>query len=318
MQNLTGYLKPHSTVILGVSGGPDSVYLFHRILELKDTMNLKIIVAHINHGLRGNASNADEKFVHDLCKKHKIPLKTKVVKLRNEKGNLEETGRTVRYDFFESLRKKHRADWIMTAHHLNDNIETALFNLIRGAHLNGIRGMQVSSPDRHLLRPLLGTTKQEILSHLQKHKIKYRLDQSNNDVDFSRNWLRKKILPLFPRLNANFEQTFKETLHNLTETSQYLEHLCEKWLAKNMKKFQIELNVFLKEHHIFQKQILSHLYQKTHGSTRRLTGRHLEEILGVLHLRQTNRKKEFGPDTFMEIIWGPEKKQRYIRLTRKK
>jgi tRNA(Ile)-lysidine synthase len=232
--------------------------------------------------------------------------------------NLEEIGRDERYKFFESLRKKFRAEWVVTAHHLNDNIETLLFNLIRGAHFNGIKAMETTDPSRRLLRPLLGMTKREILQFLQNNRIEYREDLSNQDTDFSRNWLRKEIIPLFSRLNAGFEQTFKETIHNLQQTSHFLEQQSEQWLEQNSKNMQIELDAFLRQHDAFQKYLLTHLYKKTHKSTRKLTNKHLEEILLVLKKRRANTKKEFGPGMFIEVIREPEKSRRYIRLTAKK
>jgi tRNA(Ile)-lysidine synthetase-like protein len=318
VSNIRQNVLPKSTLILGISGGADSVYLLHRFIQIAPEMRLKLIVAHVNHGLRGASGDSDETFVKNLCKKNHIRVFTKQLKLKNSKMNLEEIGRDERYKFFESLRKKFRAEWVVTAHHLNDNIETLLFNLIRGAHFNGIKAMETTDPSRRLLRPLLGMTKREILQFLQNNRIEYREDLSNQDTDFSRNWLRKEIIPLFSRLNAGFEQTFKETIHNLQQTSHFLEQQSEQWLEQNSKNMQIELDAFLRQHDAFQKYLLTHLYKKTHKSTRKLTNKHLEEILLVLKKRRANTKKEFGPGMFIEVIREPEKSRRYIRLTAKK
>ena len=216
------------------------------------------------------------------------------------------------------------------AHHLNDNIETMILNLIRGAHINGLKGMTVVSKKTHLLRPMLGITKKEILAYLQKNHLPFCEDSSNQDTDFSRNWIRKNIIPNFSKINPSFEKTFKETLHNLTQTSQYLEQSCADWLKKNAEEFQkefhIELDTFLQEHLAFQKQLLTHLYTSHHRSTKKLTNKHLNEILETLHLRQANKKKEFGPQTFIEIFSKTvdtsksrtKKALRYIRLINKK
>ncbi len=311
---------PEDTIIVGVSGGPDSMYLLERCLDLQKRVPFRIIVAHVNHGLRGKDSDGDERFVALFCKKHRIPFKVKRIKkgVLKTKKNLEEAAREARYLFFEKLRKNSEARWIVTAHHLNDNIETMLFNLIRGAHFNGIKGMETANRKRHILRPLLGITKKEILENLKKHRTRYRLDASNENPEFSRNWLRKKIIPLFPKINPNFEQTFRDTLKNFAQTSNYLEQQCEHWLLKNEKKNGIELDTFLKEHSAFQKHLLAHLYKKFHGSTKKLANKHLEEILNVLGQRQAGKKKEFGPRTFLEVSWEPRgktTKKRYIRLS---
>jgi len=343
VKNIFENVKPKNTLILGISGGADSVYLLHRFLEIQKArpeLQLKLIIAHLNHGLRAKDSDTDEKFVKNLAKKNGIKFLNKKLNLKKSKsffsksknsGNLEEAGREARYDFFEQLRKRFKANWIVTAHHLNDNIETMLFNLIRGAHLSGIKAMEVTLPSRHLLRPMLGLTKQEILDYLEQNHIEFRTDATNDNTDFSRNWLRHKILPLFPKLNANFEQTFKETLKNLAETSKYLDEKSLEWLNKNTP---IELDKFLSEHHVFQKQLLVQLYKKIHGSTKKLTTKHLNEILQVLNQRKSNTKKEFGPKTMIEVVWDirqkpqksaktsasnrSNKKRRYIRLSTKK
>lgn len=320
VENMAKNVQPRSTLILGVSGGPDSMYLLHRCMELSKKMQLKLIVAHVNHGLRGKENDQDEKLVRNVCKKNSLRFKNLRVNIKKAGGNLEEMGRNARYNFFETLRKRHKAAWILTAHHLNDNIETMLFNLIRGAHLSGIKAMEVTSPARHLLRPLIGTTKKNILGYLKKHRISSRLDATNENLEFSRNWLRKKIIPLFQKINPNFEKTLKETLHNFAQTSLYLEQQSEEWLKRHAaKNFYIPLDQFLKEHSAFQKHLLVHLYKKTHGSTNKLTNKHLNEVMSVLQLRRANTKKEFGEKTFIEVIWPSQAhKKRYIRLTAKK
>lgn len=320
-------VAPGSTLIVGVSGGPDSMYLLHRCLELKKGLAFILEAAHVNHGLRGKESDADERFVKEFCKKNGVTFHTLRPNLKKTGGNVEEAGRNARYKFFETLRKRRKAQWVLTAHHLNDNIETMLFNLIRGAHFGGIKAMEVTSPTRHLLRPMLELTKRDVLEYLKKHRIASRVDSSNDDTDLSRNWLRKNIIPLFPKLNENFEQTFRETLKNFAENAAWVEHECEQWLRKNSGasaeheksgKWSFELDAFLKEPPAFRKHILAHLYRKTHGSTKKLTNKHLNEILTVLGLRRANTKKEFGPGVFLEVFRHRGKKPRYIRLTAKK
>jgi len=310
VKNVTKNVAPGSTLIVGVSGGPDSMYLLHRCMELSENMRLKLIVAHVNHGLRDKESDVDEKFVKEVCEKNGLKFKNLRINLKKSRANVEEAGRDARYNFFETLRKQHKATWILTAHHLNDNIETMLFNLIRGAHLSGIKAMEVTSPARHLMRPMIGIPRKEILEYLKKHRIKSRQDSSNENLELSRNWLRKKIIPLFKNINPNFEKTFKETLHNLAQTSGYLEHQSVEWLKKHSSvianNLHISLNRFVKEHPAFQKHLLVHLYKKIHGSTNKLTNKHLEEILKVLHLQRGNVKKEFGGKTFLEVVREPD------------
>lgn len=322
VENMTKNVEPGSTLIVGVSGGPDSMYLLFRCLEISKKLRLKLIVAHVNHGLRDKKSGEDEKFVENVCKKNRLEFHALQVNLKKNKNNLEEAGRDARYNYFETLRKNRKAAWILTAHHLNDNIETMLFNLIRGAHLSGIKAMEVTSATRHLMRPLIGIAKKEILEYLKKHGITSRVDATNENLEFSRNWLRKKIIPLFQKINPNFEKTFKETLNNFAQTSRYLEQQCAEWLKKHAvsstDNMHIPLDQWLKEHPAFQKHLLVHLYKKIHGSTKKLTNKHLEEVMKVLRLQRANTKKEFGEQTFLEIVRVAKNPRRYIRLTIKK
>lgn len=306
------HVKKGSTLIIAVSGGPDSVYLLEQCRKMATTLNLKLVVAHVNHSLRGKVSDEEATFVKKLAQKHKLPFEYKKITLGKKSAvsqNQEEEGRIERYKFFEQVRRKHKADWVVTAHHANDNIETALFNLIRGANLSGLKGMEITSPQRFLLRPLLTTVKTEILQYLKHSRLPYRLDKSNHNINFSRNWLRRKVIPLFKKINSNFEETFQTNLQNLTETHQFIEKLSQEWIAKNCQKNAFSLKKFLAEPSALQKNIIVQLYKNLYGSTNKLTNKHLEQIFNLLQQKKSNRQKEFGRDYQMKIIKsveGPE------------
>ncbi len=308
-----------STLVLGISGGPDSIYLLEQFLKIQKKIPVKLVIAHVNHGLRGKDSDTDAKFVKALANKLKLPYEEISLKLKNstKSTNTEEAARNKRYEFLEKIREKYKAEWIITAHHLNDNIETVLFNLIRGAHFNGLKGMELASKERHLLRPLLLITKKEILAYLKSKKVKFRIDKSNNDIQFSRNLLRQKIIPLFQKINPNFENTFQNNLKNFTETALYLEKNCQNWLKEHVKDEVIHLEKFLNERISMQKDILVELYKKIHGSTNKLTHKHIEEILKILKLKKSNTKKEFGPHHFIRVDRKDDKSPRIIKILKK-
>ncbi len=295
---LQNQIPKRSKIILAVSGGPDSVYLLMQCLELRKTLPFSLLVAHVNHGLRGKESDGDEQFVRKLCQKYDLPFYSHRANLMKKRGNIEELGRMARYQFFEQLRQKHQAKWILTGHHLNDNVETALFNLIRGSSCSGIKGMSEKDPLRHIMRPLLNVSRQEILHFLEKHAIDYRLDPSNQDLKYSRNLLRIKVIPLLKKINTNFEQTFASNLENFTEMAGYFEKRSETWLKKNqIKEFPhpaYPLTRFQKEPVFFQKTLLAALYKKTYGSTQGLSQVQIQEILKVFSRQKNNLQKEFG------------------------
>jgi len=190
---------PHnSKLVVAISGGPDSVYLLHQLLAIQTDQNLTLHLAHVNHNLRGTASDLDEKFVHSLAQQFHLSLSSQKIPASRQLSS-EEQLRRYRYRFLEKIRQRTHSDYIVTAHHLDDQIETIVFNFFRGTGLSGLSGMNAQQD--HLLRPLLNTPKTEILKYLQKHHLSYRIDQTNQDTNFNRNLIRHQILPLAQQIN---------------------------------------------------------------------------------------------------------------------
>lgn len=202
-------LKQHDTIIVGVSGGPDSTALLHALSQFARKNPLKIIVAHINHGIRKEGSINDEDFVQKMAAELNFECKVKRVKLKG--SGLEAQGRKVRRAFFEQLAQKNSARAIFTAHTKNDQLETILFNLIRGAYVGGMAGMrQIEVQGKSSLlymKPFLSVTKKEILEYLKKNKIKFCHDSMNDDTVYTRVFLRKKVIPLLEKINPSITQT---------------------------------------------------------------------------------------------------------------
>jgi tRNA(Ile)-lysidine synthase len=298
---LKNYLKKRDTVIVAVSGGPDSVYLLYQCIDFKKTHNINIIAGHINHKLRAKESDLDENFVRDLCKKNHITFELCTLS-KIKKGNVEEEGRLGRYTFLENIRKKHGAKWILTAHHRDDNIETVLFNLIRGSFLSGIKGIAEADSERHILRPLLDLSKAEILKFLKQKGISFRIDKSNLDTAYSRNLLRHKIIPLFKKINPNFANTFYLNLLNIRDVLAFLDSETANWLKKYGKSGEINLDRFMDLPEFMQKNILAEIYRQTHGDIRKFNRDHLQQLLGIIRKKKTGLKKEFGDNHFITIV----------------
>jgi len=306
-EKISALVKTNDTVVLGLSGGPDSVFLFHLLLKMPNAPRL--VAAHVNYGLRGRKSLQDRLFVEKLCAGRKVPLeildleKTFVQK-KSESGNLEEKCRQIRYLFLEEVRRRHHAKAILVAHQLNDQLETFLLNLTRGSSLKGFRAMRDYDPKRHLLRPLLEISKQEILDWLKKHRLSWRIDQSNFSEKFSRNLIRSQVMPVLEKINPAFLRTAGNSLLDLTENLKLAENLLNGWLEKNLatdgKKLSFPLDDFLRQPDILQKHILRELYGRLHGGS--LTRPALKEILLTLGKKQAGLRKEFGPGTWLKII----------------
>ncbi|MGL5902198.1 MAG: tRNA lysidine(34) synthetase TilS [Cetobacterium sp.] len=200
-------------LVLGFSGGPDSVFLLEVLNNLKKELNFEFILVHINHLLRGKNSDGDEAFAIECGKNLNVPVFTKKIsieKIAKENGiGLEEAGREIRYNFFSEILKKTSSNKIAIAHNLDDQIENFLFRLIRGTSLEGLEGIQNRD---NIIRPINETYKSDILKYLDENKILYRIDETNFENEFTRNSIR---LDLIPSIEKRYNSSFKEKIHNL-------------------------------------------------------------------------------------------------------
>ncbi|HEU0265427.1 MAG TPA: tRNA lysidine(34) synthetase TilS, partial [Geobacterales bacterium] len=191
--------QPNETVVVAVSGGVDSVFLLHLLQQLQG-IPLRLIVAHLNHQLRGKESDGDAVFVADLARNQGLPFELAVEDVaqiaRLEKLSLEDAGRRVRYAFLNEVADRFGARVIALGHHADDQAETFLMRLLRGAGSSGLGGMMISSRDGRYVRPLLSVTREQIVTAARKAGLLWREDASNADVTYLRNRLRHELLPL--------------------------------------------------------------------------------------------------------------------------
>ena len=219
-------LEDCKNVLVGFSGGPDSTALIHALAKLKQNGALKaeLSAAHVNHLLRGEESFRDENFVKEFCENYNIKLNLLRVNIEKEakirKKSIEETARLFRYNFFEEIASKKNGTLIATAHTLTDSIETAIFNLIRGTGIDGLCGIQ--KVKGKIIRPLINFTKKEILEYCKINKLPYVEDSSNKSLDYSRNKIRHKILPVLESINPNFHKNFSRMFSLLKEDANAL------------------------------------------------------------------------------------------------
>jgi tRNA(Ile)-lysidine synthase len=200
----------HKRILIGVSGGVDSMVLLHCLHQL----GVDIGVAHVNYGLRGTESDADAALVQSVAQQYQVPHYTIHADTQDyvtsHKVSIQLAAREIRYDWLEQMRIAHKYDYIATAHHLQDNIETVLHNFIKSTGVKGLRGMLPLQG--RILRPMLETTKDAIISYAKNQSIAYRDDSSNATTKYTRNKIRLELLPLIKEINPGFEQGFEKRL----------------------------------------------------------------------------------------------------------
>ena len=256
-------------ILVSVSGGIDSMSLLDLLLELKKRLKLDITVAHFNHQLRGAESDEDEAFVRNTAKESGIECYVEcadtITASEVEKLSIQETARDLRYAFLAKLRRSLGYQKIATAHNADDNAETIIMNLLRGSSVHGLTGIPIFRNDRLVIRPLLFATREEISRYASSHKIRYREDSSNLKSDYTRNFIRHKLIPLIKEnINPNLTAALGRTSELFSGIEEYIDIECGKVLnnvLESRTEREIIINLpHLKEQPVFmQEHILLHL-----------------------------------------------------------
>lgn len=208
-----GFLKTGDRILAAISGGPDSVCLAHYLASSRRRKGIEVFFLHVNHGLRGKDSIQDARFVENLAADLKVPLAIVNVPTRKRAAargkGLEDAARELRYNALAETARRLRCKKIATAHQMDDQAETVLLHLLRGTRLKALGGIPPRRPlakGIELIRPLLALTRADVLAYLAVHGLKCRLDKSNRSLDFTRNWVRLKVLPLLEKKNPRIRE----------------------------------------------------------------------------------------------------------------
>jgi len=266
--------SPGDLILVALSGGADSTALLHALYEQRDELGIELAAAHLNHTLRGTESDADAAWCAALAGSLEIEFrceKIDVGAIAEESGaNLEEKARECRYAFLERAADELGAARIAIAHTADDQVETVLLRLLRGAGRSGLGGMR---PLRgRIIRPMLGTKRADVLAYLESRKLPYREDSSNRDERFSRVFLRKRVMPLLRQLNPSLERTIGKAASLIADEDDFLRELAEGVLreisSKDSSGVRLEAAALESLHPALQRLVLRRLLLGELGSLR--------------------------------------------------
>ena len=273
-------------IVIGVSGGPDSMTLLNILNNLKEKLNIKLYVAHINHSIRKEADE-ETKYVHDFCKKIDVEFFAKKVKVeeiaKELKMGTEEAGRNIRYEFFEEVAHKVGANKIATAHNLNDNAETVLMNIIRGTSVSGLKGID-KVRDGKYIRPIIECSRAEIEDYCKEKNLNPRYDKSNNENIYTRNKIRNLLIPF---LQKEFNPNIVEGINRLSQIAIEEEQFINKVVEKEYEKLQIavdnniilNLKEFNKLDYVIKSKLILYTISKVYGKTSGIEKKHIDDII---------------------------------------
>lgn len=310
-------LANRDKVVIGVSGGPDSLCLLHLLEALRPEFDLSLTIAHLNHQLRGADSQADADFVRDLATHWRLPF---FVESRNvaalaakRKQSVEEVARYVRYAFLWQVATEVKANKIAVGHHADDQVETILMHFLRGTGLAGLRGMRplmdIASlrlhpddipaasplPSPKLIRPLLETTRAEIEAYCREHQLAPRQDISNQDTTFFRNRLRHELIPQLETYNPNIRQVLQHTAKVVAAEIELLsDHLDKAWQAivksETTERIEIDTPGWLSLPLALKRSTLRRAVQTLRHSLRDINFEHIENALTLVETGHVGAK----------------------------
>ncbi len=287
-------------VLVGVSGGPDSVALLHILWNLKEEMGFSLVAAHLNHRLRGEESDGDEDFVRQMASKLGVRLITASVEVgklaEREALNLEEAARRERYSFLFHTAQSLSLSKIAVGHTRSDQAETFLLRMLRGS---GMRGLASIYPvkDSIFIRPLIETSRGEIIAYLEENNLGYRVDSSNYDLSFKRNYIRGILLPLLENnASKNIEEILSRTAEVLREEDDFLKSYTTHLFGK-LARIEDEMVIFnvsqlMEQHLAIRRRLLREGISHLKSDTRRITFSHGEKALQLLN--EENRGKRIS------------------------
>ncbi|MDE6470605.1 MAG: tRNA lysidine(34) synthetase TilS [Eubacterium sp.] len=273
-------LSPGDRILVGVSGGADSMLLLRYLISVRNIYDITVAVAHIEHGIRGQESIDDAAFVEEFCKANHLEFYLlsidAVNEAREQKMGVEEYSRKRRYAFFNSIP----CDKIATAHNLSDNAETVLFRLARGSGLKGVCGIP---PVRgKIIRPLIEISAADIRAYCENNNIEYRIDSTNSSGDYTRNYIRNTVIPDFKKVNSDFENSIASFINDANEDMEFIISQSEQAYNAVLYKNMLNIGLLSQFHISIKKRIIIKYFSNYNISLDRV---HLNDIIKLIEKR---------------------------------
>jgi len=282
-------IQENDTVIIALSGGKDSVTLTLLLVELKKTINFKLIAAYFNHRLRTDYKE-EEEWVKNFCSKNSIELETGNGNVKNyikkNKLNLENGASILRYEFFKNLLLKYKNSKIFTAHSKSDTVETFFMKLLRGSGLQGLTSISMVKNNK-FIRPLLIFSKEEIKNFLQRNSIGFYFDYTNKDNSFLRNKIRNTLIPRIKEIEPTVERNINKTIEIISEDYDYISNKAKTILNKNIIMNKIlPTQCFNNTHKALKRHILREYIRMIKGNLLNIGFEHLNNLLIAIETKQ--------------------------------
>ena len=281
--------KNNDTIVVGCSTGPDSMALVDMLLKIREKYSLNLIIAHVNHNVR-KQSYEEAVFLKKYCEDNDLLFESMVIEKYGD-DNFHNEARNIRYNFFENIVHKYNADYLMTAHHGDDLMETILMRIVRGSNLNGYSGFKyiVDMDDYKIVRPLVHYTKEELKDYDIQNNVKFYIDDSNDKDKYTRNRYRKYVLPFLKQEDKDVHLKFLKFSNTLNAANKFIVKETDKAIKRVFEDNKLAIDKFLLEDEFIQKEILYYMLGDYYQDDLILVGdKHIDLILDLIRSHKAN------------------------------
>ncbi|MEG2868442.1 MAG: tRNA lysidine(34) synthetase TilS [Terrisporobacter sp.] len=285
--NKYSLIEDGDKIVLGLSGGPDSVCLLHILKRLKEQKNIEVYAAHLNHQIRGIEAQKDALYISQICEKMGITFFVKAINVpeycKKYKLSIEEGARKLRYEMFEEIKEKTKSNKIAIGHNLNDQAETVLMRAMRGTGIHGLRGIEYIR-ENGIIRPILDIDRKDIEIYCEEHNLNPRIDQTNLETIYTRNKIRLELIPYMQdNFNPNVIESIVRMSNSLRIDSDYIDNEAYKKFKEvstiNDDSIEIDLENYVNLHNAIKTRVLRSSIKTLLGDTNFVDQKHIEDIM---------------------------------------